>query len=601
MTPGRIRSFDLSPDGTRMLVTGDGSGRPQPWIVPLDGSEPRLIPVTGAVQRCVWLPDGTRFVALTDPDGREDNQLALVDAATGAVEPIAARPGTRTEIGAPYTAGNSPCSPDGRWLAFATNRRAIDCFDIVIRDLATGAERTVLTAGDGVPADRYFPVTFSWDSRQLLITRLHQNTQHDLYAADLGAGQVRLLTPHEGFAKYFGTAWRPEGSYLCATHDGDFTGVGLLPCHPAGAGVIHWIDTPEHDIDCATLSADGGTLAWAVNVDGFTRLMACEIKDGVAGEVVPVTGLPPGSYTRERSFDGHGLGLSADGGTLFVLDGTDALWAVDRDGGPARRLTAGAGTAVPVPEVVRFTSADGVRVAGLVYRPPGPGPFPVVLHIHGGPETQAVPVSDPLIDGLLARGVAVLASNIRGSSGYGLRFQRMIYRDWGGGDVADLRAAAEFLRAQPWADPDRLGVYGASYGGFASLSCMTRLPEYWRAGVSECGVADQVEDARNLPPTWRRRVVDWIGDVDDPADAERLRQASPITHVDQVRAPLLLIHGTNDTRVAIGTTDAFHARLVELGKPVTYRRLDGAGHEIAQQEAGFEAATVAWLADHLLA
>lgn len=104
-----------------------------------------------------------------------------------------------------------------------------------------------------------------------------------------------------------------------------------------------------------------------------------------------------------------------------------------------------------------------------------------------------------------------------------------------------------------------------------------------------------------MPPTWRRRIVDWIGDVDDPADLERLRQASPITHVDQIRAPLLLIHGTNDTRAAIGPTDAFHARLVELGKPVTYRRIDGAGHEIGQQEAGFEAATRDWLADHLLA
>ena len=121
-----------------------------------------------------------------------------------------------------------------------------------------------------------------------------------------------------------------------------------------------------------------------------------------------------------------------------------------------------------------------------------------------------------------------------------------------------------------------------------------------RAGVSECGGPDLVEDARTLPPTWRRRAADWIGDVDDPADCERLRQASPAAHADQIRAPLLLIHGTNDTRVAIGPTDAFHARLVELGKPVTYWRVDGAGHVIAQQQAGFEAATCDWLAEHLL-
>jgi Tol biopolymer transport system component len=92
---------------------------------------------------------------------RAAGRVAVIDVATGAVELIAAQPGVRTEIGAPYTTGSSPCSPDGRWLAFATNRRAVDCFDIVVRDLASGAERSLLTAGDTVPADRYFPVTFS--------------------------------------------------------------------------------------------------------------------------------------------------------------------------------------------------------------------------------------------------------------------------------------------------------------------------------------------------------------------------------------------------------------------------------------------------------
>jgi dipeptidyl aminopeptidase/acylaminoacyl peptidase len=593
---GRISSSELSPDGTTMLVTADGSGRRQPWLVPLDGSPARMISIAGSLQRCVWHPDGSRFIALVDPDGREDNQLALVDMATGSSEPIAAAPGVRNELGPPYTTASSPCSPDGRWLAFATNRRNPGCFDIVVRDLATDEERTVLTAGDGVPEDRYFPVTFSWDSRHLLIMRLHQNTEHDLYAADLRTGHVHLLTPHDGFAKYIGAAWRPEGIYLCATHLGNFTGVGLLD----PSGHMHWIDTPERDIDCAALSADGGTLAWGVNHDGFTALRTCRIDAGAAGPTVPVTCLPPGAYTHEICLDGRSLALSADGRTLFALDGQATLWAADLSDSTARRLTARAqAQTTPVPDVVRFTGGDGIEVAALLYRPTGTGPFPVVLHIHGGPEDQAVPVSDPLIDGLLARGIAVLATNIRGSCGYGLRHQRLIYRDWGGGDVEDLRAAAEFLRAQPWADPDRLGVYGASYGGFASLSCLTRLPEYWRAGVAECAVSDLVADLRSLPPTWRRG-RDWIGDLSDPDDVRRLVHASPITHAEGVCAPVLLIHGTNDTRVSIEAIDAFYARLTELGKDVAYQRIDGAGHQIAEQHPGIEATTCDWLAANLL-
>ena len=192
-----------------------------------------------------------------------------------------------------------------------------------------------------------------------------------------------------------------------------------------------------------------------------------------------------------------------------------------------------------------------------------------------------------------------MAPNIRGSSGYGLRHQRLIYRDWGGGDVADLRAAAEFLRAQPWADPGRLAVYGASYGGFAALCCLTMLPEYWRAGVSESGSSDQVEDVRTLPPSWRRRARDWIGDIDDPADRERLRQASPITYADRVRAPVLLLHGTNDTNVAVESSDALYARLTELGRPVHYERIDGAGHAISHQ-VDVPSLVCDWLAGQLL-
>jgi dipeptidyl aminopeptidase/acylaminoacyl peptidase len=606
---GVVWSFEPSPDGTQMLVTADGGGSHQPWLVPLNGDPARMIKVAGSVQRCVWHPDGRRFIALVDPDGREDNQIVVVDPATGAGEPVTAHPGTRNELGMPYTTGSDPVSPDGRWLAFATNRRAGDSFDIVLRDLAAGQEQTVLESGRQVPADRYFPLTFSWDSRRLLVIRLHQNTEQDLYAVDVTTGQVSLLTPHEGPAKYFAVAARPEGVYLCATRDGDFTGLARLD----DDGTTHWIDTPEHDIDCATLSADGGTLAWAVNEDGYTTFRQCAIQDGRPRAIHPVTGLPPGAYTYEKCFDGRALRLSPDGGTLFAVDGTGALWAAGQTAGQtasraadraeitARRLAGpDPASTPPRPDVVRFPSTDGVLVSALVFRPSGTGPFPVVLNIHGGPESQFTPIREPVTDMLVARGIAVLATNIRGSSGYGLRYQRLIYRDWGGGDVEDLRAAAEFIRAQPWADAGRMGVYGASYGGFASLSCLTRLPEYWRAGAAACAVSDLAGNVRDFPPTWRRRSRDWVGDIDDPGDLRRLIQASPITHADGLRAPLLLVHGTNDARVTIQSCDALYERLTALGKDVTYQRLEGAGHEFTQQEPDSEAMIADWLAANLV-
>jgi dienelactone hydrolase len=590
---GRISGFDLSPDGRTVVVIGDGSGTPQPWVFPLDDPDAaRRIPVEGAVQRCVWRPDGSRFAVVVDPDGRENNQIFEVEPETGAVHEVCVRPGVRHELGVPYASGSSPYSPDGRLLAYASNARSADVFDVVVRDLATGAERIVVCAGEGVPADRYLPTVFSPDSRQLLAIRLHQNTEQQVYLSDVDSGATRLLIG-DGPGKYQPVAWRPEGIYLCATRDGDFTGLALLT--PDGA--MTWLDSLDRDIEYAIVSADGRRLVWFVNNDGFTAVR----HRGPDGKVHEGTGLPPGLAAHELGLFGHAPRLDPNGGEAVVLLG--------RPGVPAQlwRVRLPDGTATPVgplpepvidgPEVVRF--GDPTSVSGLLYRPAGDGPFPAVLVVHGGPETQATPSSDHIIDALVGRGIAVLAGNIRGSSGFGLRFQRLIYRDWGGGDVEDLRAAAEFLRTVAWIDADRLGVYGASYGGFASLSCLTRLPEYWKAGAAECATADLVADIEAFPPTWRRRAREWIGDPADPADRARLTAVSPSSHVDTVRAPVLLVHGTNDARADIGPIDAFHAELVRLGKPVEYHRIEGAGHNAADQGVDTASVICDWLAVHL--
>jgi dipeptidyl aminopeptidase/acylaminoacyl peptidase len=601
---GTIRSFALSPDGSQLLLIAHASGRQQPWLVPVsDWSSPRLFPVDGSASRAAWHPGGGRFVVQFDPDGREDHQLAEIDIATGTVHEIAAQPGTRNELGLHYSAAARPYSPDGRYLAYATNRRKPGCFDIVLRDTATGQEQTILTAGetDALPEDRYFPVAFSWDSRQLIVTRVHQLTEHDLYAVDIGtarkaagkAGRKTLLTPHEGPAKYFPAAARPEGIYLTATHDGNFTGLALL----TPDGRLTWIDTPDHDVELAALSADGSRLAWAVNEDGYTTIRHCEIRDGKAQEHRQLTSLPRGVYVYEYGLRGHALHLSADGAQLFVLGETP--WSVNLSHDTARELRPAPATRRPDPEVVGFTSSDGTPVTALLHRPSGDGPFPVVVDIHGGPESQARPAADELTRNLTQEGIAVLQPNFRGSSGYGLRYQRLIYRDWGGGDLEDLRAAAEFLRAQPWVNRDRIAVYGASYGGFAAQCCLTRLPEYWCAGVSECGVSDLVQDLRVTDLYWQRRAPDLIGDISDPDDVKRLTEASPLTHADQLRVPLLLIHGANDTNVNVESSDLLYARLTELGRPVRYVRVDDAGHAISQK---IDTASLIrdWLAEKLL-
>ncbi|MEV8438210.1 S9 family peptidase [Actinosynnema sp. NPDC051121] len=592
-----LSGAEPSPDGTSVAYVSDASGRRQPWVMPLDGT-PRHVEVAGSVGRCVWRPDGARLLVLTDPDGGEDHRLAEVDPETGEVTWLVAEEGVRCEVGTPFGGNGRPYSPDGALLAYASNARDREVFDVLVRDLRTGDERIVLR-GD----DRYLPIGFSPDARLLLVLRLHQNTEQDLFVCDLAADEVRLITPHDGPAKYHPFAWLPDSSgvYLCTTQGRDFLGLATLSLD----GALTWIDTPESDVEGAALSPDGTRLAWGLNEDGRTRLRWAD----VGGPPADVTGLPRGVAVTEFGLDGFALRFTASGELLVQLGRPDAatdLFLADLPRGGARQLTdcgARLPDAIVPPTLVHATSADGETVPCLLYRPPSADPdrkAPVVLTVHGGPEYQAKPVFDPLVQSLLASGIGVLAPNFRGSSGYGMRYQRLIYRDWGGGDLADLEASVRLLDDVPWADTTRLGVHGASYGGFAALTCLTRLPHLWRAGVSECGPSDLLSDIRGFPPTWRKRAADWIGDPDDPADVAVLTERSPLGNAHRLTAPVLLMHGENDANVDPAESERMYARLRELGKPAKLVLHPGVGHDWTR--AGLADTLdliVSWFADHL--
>jgi dipeptidyl aminopeptidase/acylaminoacyl peptidase len=600
----RISAFSLHPGGERVAYTSDADGEFGLWEVPIDGGPPtRAWPAARQPGLCVWRPDGRAILVSTDPGGAENYQLAEVNTDTGSVSPLT-RPGVRYEVGIPYHAGSAPYSPDSARLAYSSNARDPSVFDVLVRDLSSGTERMVVT-GD----DRYFPVRWSPDSEVLLILRLHQNTEQDLFACHVATGELRHLTPHDGPAIYWPVAWSKDGRgcYVLTSQGREFGGLALLDVTGSRPGQLDWIATPDRDIDAAVVSADGNRLAWACNADGWSELY---VRDDNGDRVLAE--LPRGVYAERHGIGGATMELAPDGRTLVCLRSTATapteLFAIDLDTGTGRALTqCGAKTtaAVAEPEVVRIQSGGGVSVPAFLYRPPGASGgarVPVVLSVHGGPEAQERPDwqwTNSLYQPLLAAGVGVLAPNIRGSSGYGMSYQRLIYRDWGFGDVRDLAACVDYLRGLDWADPDRLGVLGGSYGGFAALSCLSRMPEAWRAGVDLFGPGDLIADARTMPPHWQHRVRGWLGDPDD--DATVLRAGSPLGYADRITAPLLVIQGANDARVSPAASEAVVARLRELGREVEYVLLTGEGHGFADREtfARVQRLAIDWLLTHL--
>jgi dipeptidyl aminopeptidase/acylaminoacyl peptidase len=281
------------------------------------------------------------------------------------------------------------------------------------------------------------------------------------------------------------------------------------------------------------------------------------------------------------------------------------LYVIETKTGKARRLTDSMlGGLRPrqliEPELVSYPSFDGREIPAWLYRPKRRGRVPVVLSIHGGPESQERPVYMPLYQYLLSRGIAVLATNIRGSSGYGKSFQKLIHRDWGGGDVRDWDHAVKWLHRQDWVNRDRIAVWGGSYGGFAVLSCVTRLPDYWRCAVDIFGPSNLVTFVKAVPPTWKRFMDRWVGNPETEEDF--LVERSPITYVEQVKAPLLVIQGAKDPRVVKPESDQMVERLRSLGREVEYEVFEDEGHGFTRRTNELRAFKLSadWLERHLI-
>jgi dipeptidyl aminopeptidase/acylaminoacyl peptidase len=566
----------ISPSGEYVAYIDDELGQFNIAVRPIEGGEPRrLTRFTDLTVRTVcWHPDGESLVFLADRQGDEANQFYKIDVAGGEPQPLILTPGVQYQA-----AFGEAFSPDGRWLAYAGNDRRPGEQDVLVRDWTTGTTRRLYADGGRVFAGYWSP-----DGRWLTALDLRGGkSDHIVYLLSPEDATVRRLTPPEVSAAYWLGPWLPDGSgFLVLTDAGrDFTELAAMD---ARTGELSWLDTPGWDVEQVAMSADGRRLVWSINVAGACKLRA---RDLSSGNALTVPDLPAGEV--------KSLALNADGAMALMYLSTPTSPAnvatLELTDGNLQRLTNAAPPSADKvkmvePQLVSYAAADGREIPAYLYLPSEPtGPIGVVLAIHGGPALQerASYSNDGFFQYLVSSGVAVFAPNIRGSKGYGMRYQKLSYRDWGGGDLSDLAEAASYLQRQPWADPTRIGVMGRSYGGFAALSCVARLPEMnWAAAVVWCGPSNLLTFTKSQPPTWRWQVATMVGDAE--TDAEFLLSRSPVTYADQIRAPLFLIQGANDPRVPRHESDQIAERLRARGVEVRYDVYPDEGHVFSKRE-----------------
>jgi dipeptidyl aminopeptidase/acylaminoacyl peptidase len=565
----------LSPDGQHLLYLTSTSGMPQLWVAPVRAggpAAPRQITFgANRVQWARWSPDGRWIAYGTDRGGNERTQFFLLS-------PDGTRERELTPADDRFRLF-SGWSPRGRRIAYTSNERNGTDFDLYLLDLDAdgrpGRPRMVMRGAGNLSVGAWRP-----DGEAVLIGQGRGEADNDLLLLDLRTRRLDTLFAPRQMSAYRSARWTPDGAgfYVATNHERDFAGLAHVRL-PGRA--LQWVDEPPHDVEAVALSPDGRLLAYAVNEAGFSRLV---VRDLQARRERTVAGLPRGVVTTLEWADRAprlAIGVSAPGvpGDVWVYDAASA--GTFR----ATESTLAGLDAVSfvAPEAVRFPSFDGETVHGLLYRPRGAaGRPPVVMMLHGGPTSQARPGFDPVLQYLVARGYAVLDLNFRGSTGYGQRFTQLDNKRLRPNAVRDMEAAVRWLRARTDVDGSRVAAMGGSYGGYMTLAAVAQLPELFQAGVSFVGVANWISGLEDASPQLKNSDRIEYGNIDDPADRAFFTEISPLSYADRIRSPLMVVHGANDPRVPVGEADQIVRAVRARRGDVEYLRFPDEGHGISR-------------------
>ncbi|MBF6589303.1 MAG: S9 family peptidase [Ktedonobacterales bacterium] len=583
-TSGRARDFSprWSPDGARLAFLSTREGQePQVWVMAVDGGEARqLTHMRRGASDPFWSSDGTwlgftsevrpgeapteappkdaaararqereeaerpriftRLVYRWDGKGYFEGRTHLFRAALadGAVEPL---------TDGDYDDGEGTCSPDGRWLAFISDR---------------GARRDA-------------------------------NMATDLWLLDLTTRATRRLTSEQ--CVVMGPAWSPDGSrlaFLATREVGEHSAyhTTLMLADPAsgaltdllagwdrGAEVRIGGDIPQPPLSAPVWSADGTRLRCLAQRGGGVEVLRVPVNGGPARVAVAVAA--------ERATIQR-IALAPDGARLFALrNDTTRTWDIwdypSAKKHAPRRLTEMNRALlekahVTAPERFTCASCDGTEIEAWLYRPVSRHErAPLVLSVHGGPHSAYGFSFSLLTQMLVGRGYAVLQANPRGSAGYGEAFLQACDHDWGGGDYLDLMAALEAALARGGLDAERLAVMGVSYGGYMTNWIVTQTDRF-RAAVSIYGIANlwSMFGTADMDPVWAGGDYGW------PWEREAFyRERSPLTHAARVTTPLRIIGAEQDFRCPISQSEEWFTWLKLRGHAaVDLVRLPRASH-----------------------
>jgi dipeptidyl aminopeptidase/acylaminoacyl peptidase len=564
-----------SPKGQLLIATRFADVEQLHLVEQPGGARRQLTFLHEPITEAAFSPDSARsaYVFLKDSGGNEKAQLYYQHMGDAAAKLLT---DGKSLNGAPMW------SNSGREVAFSSTARDGRNIDIDIVDPESGTLPRLGMAGDGSGA-AWSVLDWSPDDSKLLVLKEVSVSEGYLYIVDLGTGQKREVEPSPAKVGIVGAKFTRDGQgvYLISDRESEFARLRYINLFTNDKTVISahipW------DIEALAISRDGHYLAYVSNEAGAGKLNLLDLR--THQDLTPPRLQQPGVIS-SLNFDATATRLAFGFAAANQPRDAYVLNIAENRLEPWTRSEPGAVDAAKfvLPRRVEFPTFDRVdgkarQIPAYVYEPTSGGTHPVLISLHGGPESQFRPGFDPWIQYVVNElGFAVIAPNVRGSSGYGRTYMALDNGVLREDAVKDVGAMLVWIALQKGFDGKHVVVAGGSYGGYLSLATLVNYSDRLRGGVDVSGIADFVSFLTNTAPYRQDQRRAEYGDERDLEMRGFLRRISPLTNADRITRPLLVVHGKNDPRVPLSEADQIVNKLRARGGEVWYLLAADEGH-----------------------
>jgi dipeptidyl aminopeptidase/acylaminoacyl peptidase len=569
--------YGWHPSRREMLIGTRFADTVQVHSVAMPGGERKQLTFyPDRVSGAVYLPDGNSFVFRKDTGGGEWFQLYRYDLATGAATLLT---DGKSRNGEPLIAHGQPR------FAYSSTQRTGKDNDIWTMDATDPRSAHLLLQVDG---GGWEPVAWSFDNKQLVVVQYISINETYLWLVDATTGEKKLLTPRRtgDTVSQSAAVFSRDGKslYVVCDQDSEFQ---RLARFDLATMTPHFLTTSiPWDVEAISQSDDGKNIAFATNENGISKLYLLNTK---TEKFKPLPNVPLGVITtinfhpngRDLAFNLTSSRSPLDVYSIDIQTNQVARWTEGEIGG----LNA---ASFVEPSLVTWKSFDGKEISGFLYQPDAkkfPGKRPVIIEIHGGPEGQTRPEFIGSANYFLNEmGIAIIAPNVRGSSGYGKTFLKLdngFHRD---DTYKDINALLDWIGTQPQLDSDRVMAYGGSYGGHMTWAVAAFYNDRIRCALPIVGMSNLVTFLEHTE-AYRRdlRRVEY-GDERDPAMRAYLEKIAPMNHLDAMHKPIFAVVGKNDPRVPWTESRQILDKLNAQGTPTWFLMANDEGHGYAKKK-----------------